>query len=31
MREIEFKAKMVDGGVWVYGNLCDWIADMDRD
>lgn len=23
MREIKFKAKMVDGGVWVYGNYCE--------
>lgn len=23
MREIEFKAKMVDGGVWVYGYYCE--------
>ena len=23
MREIEYKAKMVDGGVWVYGNYCE--------
>jgi len=23
MREVEYKAKMVDGGVWVYGNYCE--------
>lgn len=23
MREIEFKAKRVDGGVWVYGHYCE--------
>ena len=23
MREIEYKAKMVDGGVWVYGYYCE--------
>ena len=23
MREVEYKAKMIDGGVWVYGHYCE--------